>query len=65
MPHIARSRRHRTTPTRFLVCVERFGKAGGGLLSLLVSFTLFAGELKGHQSSLRRLPLGRVAAAEE
>ena len=57
MPHIARSRRHRTTPTRILAFVERFGKAGGGLLTLLVCFTLFAGELKGHQSSLRRLPL--------
>ena len=30
-----------------------------GLLTLLVSFTLFAGQQKGHPSSWRRLPLRR------
>ena len=35
------------------------------LLALLVSFTLFVGQQKGHPSSWRAVPLRRVAATEE
>ena len=40
-------------------------RAHVGLLTLLVSFTLFAGQQKGHPNRWRGLPLHRVAAAEE
>ena len=43
-------------------------RAHVGLLTLLVSFTLFAGQQKGHPSRWRGLPLRREchsAAAEE